>query len=80
MALPVLSLQKGLINLGVGTYHAESIIHCEEDGQLALSFKNKTPGISDTIVTYDMIKGEDRGIYDVDTVEIVSGTFSMARQ
>jgi len=80
MALPVLSLQLGLINLGAGIYAAESIIHCEDDGQLALNFKNKTPGVADTSVTYDMTAGEDRGIYDVDTVEIISGTFSMARQ
>ena len=80
MALPVLSLQLGLINLGPGTYHAESIVHCEEDGELSLNFKSKIPGVSDTRISYVMTAGEDRGIYDVDTVEIISGVFTMARQ
>ena len=75
MSLPVLSLQQGLINLGAGTYQAESIIHCESDtGDLVLTWEDGST------TSYSMVRGEDRAIYDVITVEIVSGTFTMARQ
>jgi len=82
MALPILSLQKGLVNLGTGTYPAESIIHCEADGDIKLTWKDGTPenGFTPTTTDYSMVAGEDRGIYDVAIVEIVSGTFTMAKQ
>ena len=82
MSLPVLALQKGLINLGAGSYPAESVIHCEEDGDIILTWKDKSPenNFTPTTTSYSMVKGEDRAIYDVALVEIVSGTFTMARQ
>ena len=82
MALPVLALQKGLVNLGTGTYPAESVIHCEEDGEIVLTWKDGTPenNFTPTTTNYSMLKGEDRAIYDAELVEIVSGTFTMARQ
>ena len=82
MALPVLALQKNLVNLTSGTYQAESVIHCEADGDLVLTWKDGTPenGFVPTTTPYSMVKGEDRAIYDVALVEIVSGTFTMARQ
>ena len=82
MSLPVLSLQKGLINLGPGTYKAEAIIHCETDGELTLIWNDGTPenNFTPTTTSYTMEKGEDRATYDVDKVEIVSGTFTISRQ
>ena len=82
MSLPVLALQKGLINLTSGTYPAESVIHCEEDGEIVLTWKDKSPenNFTPTTTNYSMVKGEDRAIYEADLVEIVSGTFTMARQ
>ena len=80
MALPVLALQKGLVNLGAGTYTAESIIHCESDGDFTLTWNDATPNVPATTTSYSMIAGEDRGIYDADTIEITAGTFTMARQ
>ena len=74
MALPVLSLQKGLINLGAGTYSAESIIHCEDDGDIILTWEDETTD------SYSMLAGEDRAIYDVETITINSGIFTMSRQ
>ena len=82
MALPVLSLQKGLINLGPGTYKAESVIHCEADGDVTLTWKDGSPenNFTPTTTDYSMVAGEDRAIYDVDLVTINSGTFTLSRQ
>ena len=82
MALTVFPLQKGLINLGPGTYPAEAIIHCEADGDLVLTWNDATPenNFTPTTTNYSMITGDDRAIYDVDIVEIVSGTFTMSKQ
>ena len=74
MALPVLALQQGLINLGAGTYSAESIIHCEADGEIKLFWNDGST------TNYSMVQSDDRAIYDVKTVEIVSGIFTMSRQ
>ena len=74
MALPILSLQQGTINLGAGVYPAGSVIHCELDGSITLTWNDGTTTV------YAMVAGMDRGIYDAKTVEITSGTFTMANQ
>ena len=55
----------GKINVGVGTYKANSVIHCETDGSITLY---------DGVTTYSFIAGMDRGYKGDFTV--VSGTFT----
>ena len=74
MALPLLALQKGLINLGAGTYPAGKVIHCEADGGFTITWDDNTT------TPYTMVIGDDRAIYEAKLIEITSGTFTMARQ
>jgi len=76
MALPVFSLQPGLLNLTGGTHKAESVIHCNADGGFTLTWTN--PNVPPTDVT--MTVGQDFAIYEADTIEITSGDFHMSRQ
>jgi len=76
MALPVFSLQPGLLNLTTGTYKAESIIHCNLDGSITLNWTDQTK----TPETIGMTIGQDFAIYEADTVEITAGDFHMSRQ
>ena len=76
MALPVFSLQPGLLNLTSGIHKAESILHCNLDGAVTLTWT--TPGVPPT--TVNVLEGQDFAIYEADTVEIISGDFHMSRQ
>ena len=76
MALPVFSLQPGLLNLGLGIYKAESVIHCNQDGSITLTWTDQTKG--QEVVT--MKEGQDFAIYEADLVEITAGDFHMSRQ
>ena len=55
----------GKINIGAGTYKANSLIHCEADGSITLY---------DGVTTYDFTAGMDRGYTGEFTV--TSGTFT----
>ena len=76
MALPVFSLQPGLLNLTTGTHKAESIIHCNLDGSITLNWTDQTKAPE----TITMTIGQDFAIYEADTVEITAGDFHMSRQ
>ena len=58
-------LKIGKINVGVGSYKATCIIHCETDGSITLS---------DGVTTYPMSAGMDRGYEGEFTV--TAGTFT----
>ncbi len=76
MALPVFSLQPGLLNLGAGVYKAESIMHCNIDGSITLTWTDTTKAPE----TVAMTAGQDFATYEADTVEITIGEFHMSRQ
>jgi len=64
-------LKRGFNKITSGTCNP-SIIHCDADGQLTVSWHEG----DDTTELF--VEGEDRGAQNVSSVTIVSGTFSFA--
>ena len=73
MAINVLLLQKGLMNLTSGSFQGTTIAHCDADGDITITWDD------DTTDTYSMVAGQDVGTYDAKSVEVVSGTFTLCR-
>jgi len=59
-------LIEGKVNLGAGTYHVNSLIHCEADA--AITF-------GPNAVPYNMLVGDDRGFNG--EITVVSGTVTI---
>ena len=71
-------LRKGLINVstvGRKIFNGR-IIHCEEDGQIELHWRQDVPDTPVTPDVYDMLQGEDRYSPDTEYITILSGSFS----
>ena len=69
-------LVQGKISLTTGVFGvgASRLVHCESDGTIKLTFED-----GGTLASYSMIQGEDRALgTTAKTVEILSGTFSIA--
>ena len=61
-------LMEGQINVGIGTYEAKGLIHCETNAVITLAFS--------TPIDYTMLAGDDRGYIGKFTV--LSGTVTYA--
>ncbi len=75
MALPSHSFQKGLTGLTTGEFKVKGSLYCHVDGTVNINWADGTS--VDALV---LLAGEQFFTYDVESVEIVTGTFSLARQ
>ena len=65
----LLKLQQGMHRVTSGEF-GPSIMHCDEDGTLSVTWKN---GATETLA---FVAGDDRDMGDVRKVEVLTGTFS----
>ena len=68
-----LPLQPGMVNLTSGRHSSIRIIHCEEDGEIKL-WLNASDSES-----YSMTAKADRFVDGFVAVEVIAGTFTLAR-
>lgn len=68
-----LPLQQGLLNLTAGTFTSVTIVHCELDGTITLTWEDGTT------TDYTMVAGADVFVYEAVSVTIIAGTFTLAK-
>ena len=70
--ITALPLQQFKVAVTLGVFKDMDVIHCEADGAIAITWDDKT------VTPYAMLAGDDRIITEAYSVEVTSGSFTLA--